>query len=718
MNFLGLSKRPSAPSRRLTLAGIILVAIIVAAAGVATWLSHEEALASYRREVRNLGIVLAEQTARSMQAVDLVLQELQAKVAAEGIRTPDELKLLMGTEEAHRLLVDRLANLPQADLIALLDVEGKVINGSRFWPAPDVDFSDRDYFVHLQKNDDHGVFISAPARGRFKNNWVYFLARRINGQKGEFLGVVVSAIELSYFEEFYRAITLHAGEAVTVFRRDGTMLVRHPRVEKMIGEKLAPQAPFYALVAKGGGASRTSGYVDGLARVVSVHPLRDYPIVVTVTFTEDAALADWRRQSTYIWVCGLGTAIGFALLFRALATRSRRLERQTSELARTANALSKSEERLNRAQRIAHFGSSTRDLRTDQTVWSDECYRIFGVARETFEPSTPNVIAMVHPEDRGDILAPRSVIDPKPLQFRIVRPDGTIRHVHRESELIRDDAGTPVIQIATIRDVTAELLTERRLLDAKSEAEAANLAKSQFLANMSHELRTPLNAILGFSEMLAKGLAGPLQPKQEEYAQIIHNSGNHLLDIINEVLDLAKIDAGKTDLDEEATDPCCIVSACLEIVKEHAHAGALHLSTETDGPIPTLLVDARRLKQILLNLVSNAIKFTDPGGSVTVVIRRTEDGAVAFAVRDTGLGMTAAEVEIAMKPFGQVDAGVDRRHQGTGLGLPLARSLAELHGGSLHIDSEKGRGTTVTVTLPARRILPDPPDEPAIAAEG
>ncbi len=683
----------------------MLVAVIVIAAGLTTWHSREEAMASYRREMSNLGIALAEQTARSVQAIDLVLQEIQAKVAAETIANPEQFKLLMGAEETHRLLAARLANLPQADGIALVDNQGKVVNGSRFWPVPDIDVSDRDHFIHLQKHDDRGVFVSVPATARYNGEWMFFLARRINGPQGEFLGLVVSGIKLLYFEEFYRAITLDEGGAVTVFRQDGTMLVRYPRVAGMIGQKLAPQAPFYALVAKGGGASRSSGYVDGMARVVSVHTLRDYPLVVTVTMTEAAALADWRRQSIYIWIGAFATAFGFALLFRVLTIQSRRLERQTSDLAHAADALSQSEERLHRAQQIGHFGSSTRDLRTDQTVWSAECYRIFGVDPAAFEPSTPNVLAMVHPDDRGLLIAARSASDAKPFQFRITRPDGAIRYLHRESELIRDEAGAPMLQISTIRDITAELVAERGLRDAKSAAEAANLAKSQFLANMSHELRTPLNAILGFSEMLANGMAGPLRVKQEEYAEIIHKSGGHLLEIINEVLDLAKIDAGKAELNEEEIHPAEIVHACFEIVKEHAHAGNLHLSTENEELMPALRADARRLKQILINLVANAIKFTKPGGSVVVAFRRTADGGIAFDVRDTGPGMTAAEIEIAMQPFGQVDSGHDRRHQGTGLGLPLARSLAELHGGSLQVDSQKGRGTTVTVLLPSSRVV-------------
>lgn len=717
LHFRYIPQRLSSPSGRLSLAGRILVIITLMAASLATWHGYEEALASSRREIRNLGITLAEQTARSMQAVDLVLQEIQAKVAAEGIGTPEQLKGLMGTERAHRLLVDRLANLPQADLIALLDSEGKVVNDSRFWPAPDVDFSNRDYFIHLREHDDRGVVVSAPVQDRFNNNWIFFLARRINGLRGEFLGVIIGAIEVLHFEDFYRAITLREGGSVAVYRKDGMMLIRYPHVEKMMGQKLAPQAPFYALVERGGGASRTSGHVDGLARVVSVHPLRDYPLVVKVSFVKDAALADWRRQSLYIWVCAAAGACGFALLFGALAAQSRRLERQTAELAHAAEALSKSEERLRRAQQVAHFGSSTRDLRTDETVWSGECYRIFGVTPETFKPSTPNMLAMVHFDDRARLLAARSAIDPKPSQFRIIRPDGSIRHLHRDSELIRNETGTPIIQIATIRDVTEEVLAERQLRDAKSAAEAANLAKSQFFTNMSHELRTPLNAIIGFSEMLAKGLAGPLRPKQEEYALIINSSGTHLLDIINDVLDLAKIDAGKVDLNEEEIDPTCIVNACFQIVRELAESGALRLSVEHKGPIPMLRADSRRLKQILLNLVSNAIKFTEPGGSVTVVIRRADGGGMAFEVRDTGQGMTEAEIELALEPFGQVDAGVNRRHQGTGLGLPLAQSLAELHGGSLHVHSEKGRGTTVSVSLPAGRVLADLPKAPSAVAK-
>jgi len=268
-----------------------------------------------------------------------------------------------------------------------------------------------------------------------------------------------------------------------------------------------------------------------------------------------------------------------------------------------------------------------------------------------------------------------------------------------------DAAGQFLGYRGTARDVTEKVLADYRLRDAVRVAERANIAKSNFLANMNHELRTPLNAILGFSEMLVLGTVGSLPPRVSDYLGIIHKSASHLLEVVNDVLDIARIEAGKIDLQEDEFRASSVIGACVQIVSANAQAKGLKLVIETSDGEPTYLcADERRLRQVLLNLLSNAIKFTRSGSTIVVRTQYEAGGGFAFQILDNGPGMTEEEIIIALEPFGQVDAGLERRHEGTGLGLPLARSLIELHGGALQIESERGRGTTVTVTLPAERV--------------
>jgi len=244
----------------------------------------------------------------------------------------------------------------------------------------------------------------------------------------------------------------------------------------------------------------------------------------------------------------------------------------------------------------------------------------------------------------------------------------------------------------------------REIEAARQEAVAASRSKSQFLANMSHELRTPLNAIIGFAEIIRGELYGPAGvARYVDYAADIYSSGQHLLSIINDILDMAKIEAGRMDLREGWLQPADAIGSTLRIVAEQARLGSIRMLVESDAALPRLLADERALRQMLLNLLSNAIKFTPAGGRVSVGVCLHRDGGIRFSVADTGIGMSPAEVERALHPFGQVDSELSRRHNGTGLGLTLVQSLIELHGGRLTIDSAKGSGTTVILDFPPAR---------------
>jgi two-component system, cell cycle sensor histidine kinase PleC len=221
---------------------------------------------------------------------------------------------------------------------------------------------------------------------------------------------------------------------------------------------------------------------------------------------------------------------------------------------------------------------------------------------------------------------------------------------------------------------------------------------------MSHELRTPLNAILGFSEMLMGNHGGILRPKQRDYAESIHRSGTHLLTVINDILDLAKIEAGRFELRRiDRLWPDEVARECVELLRERAAARQVAIGLDVEMPVSPINADAGRVKQILLNLLDNAIKFSPAGETVTLTVHDADANTVALIVADHGPGMTTEEILVARQPFSQVDNRLARSHEGSGLGLPLAERLAEVHGGSLQIESEKGRGTRVIVRLPQGR---------------
>lgn len=381
------------------------------------------------------------------------------------------------------------------------------------------------------------------------------------------------------------------------------------------------------------------------------------------------------------------------------------LGKDVTEIKNNESILKKKEAQLKEAQALAKMGHWYWDIECNHIEWSDEIYRIFSKEAKDFTPDIDCLNKLLHRRDTGRVIQAfqRAIIEKRnyDIDFRIYKDNGDIRYINCEGRCELDRNGEVIALFGIMQDVTERLQHERALQEAKDSAESAYAAKSRFLANMSHELRTPLNAIIGFSEMMQRQLLGPIgTEKYLDYLTGIRESGEHLLDLITDILDMSRIEAGKYELDLEHINLSKTVRLAAHMMEGRAVDAKIKLSVDIQNEDENIYVDRRALMQILLNLVSNAIKFTKAKGSVDISVSDTADDMIAIAVSDTGIGIPKHKINVITKPFEQVENEYSRHHDGSGLGLAITKDLTELHGGKLSIESIVGEGTTVTITLP------------------
>lgn len=378
--------------------------------------------------------------------------------------------------------------------------------------------------------------------------------------------------------------------------------------------------------------------------------------------------------------------------------------RDLTPLKAYRESLQRQQKKLAETEAIGHIGQWEWAVGGQSIKFSDQLYSIFGVDKENFKPTLDNITSMIDRRDSGRMMQvfQRAIIEQNDydMDFRLTRPDGDIRYIRCEGRCEIDSDDDVIALYGIMQDITIATQRELDLVKAKESVERAYAAKTQFLANMSHELRTPLNAIIGFSEMIERQLLGPIgTEKYLEYIGGIRESGEHLLDLISDILDMSKIEAGKYELNIEKFNVSKVIRMAAHMMEGRAVDAEIKINLDLEDEHLQISADRRAVMQMVLNLLSNAVKFSHKKGNIDIKLAKGEKN-ISITVKDEGIGIPANKLANITMPFEQAETDYTREYEGSGLGLSITKELAEIHGGNLNIDSKVNEGTTVTIRIP------------------
>jgi PAS domain S-box-containing protein len=716
---MGLWRRPTArplgcgavpketPSIRLLILGAagILVCVMLLA-GLLLWDARRTALEHAAQSRDNVAAAIEHDVERTIELYDLSLQ-----AAIEGLRLPGINDV--SPEIRNQILFDGAVTARYLGSTMVLDDTGKVTIDSRQVTPPDRNFADRDFFRAHRDQQRGGLYLSAPFTDGPAGNWSIALSRRLEHPDGSFAGVVFGTLRLDFFGHLFALIDNGSGGVISLLRSDGKMIYRTPFDEKLIGADFGNWGLFHKRAQSKTGTVSVTSPIDGIERYYTYRRVSSLPLVLAVGMAQDTVLSNWRQKAISIGMGMLALAAAVAGLVSALGSelsRRSRAERTALETGRQYRFLAE-----HSFDMIVRF-----DPRTQQRTYvSPAVRRLYG-----YEPEEAMAIPadhIIHPDDLPGVGAALARLEhdseQPPILYRGRRKDGSYIWVEASLTRSRDpDSGATEI-VSIVRDVSERVRYEAALYQAKEEADGANRAKSQFLATMSHELRTPLNAIIGFAEVMQQEVMGPVGNAQyRSYITDIHVSGTHLLQLINDILDLTKAEAGKLELNEETVDLGEVIQSVMRVSRGSIEKAGLTANIDLTPGLPRLRADERKTRQVLFNLVGNAVKFTPAGGRIDIRAHFDQQAGMRITVADTGIGIAPENLQRVFEPFVQIDNSLSRQQPGTGLGLPAVKAIMELHGGSLELRSVVGVGTEATAAFPPERTVAADPSAPARSA--
>jgi signal transduction histidine kinase/CheY-like chemotaxis protein len=681
---------------------LVLALIVLIWGGIWNDLSrdHQRDEQDAVQETGNLARGFNESIARAFDAIDQTLLFVRDAYTREAL-APDGTVKPGARFDLSSWARDRSFTRGLTVQIAIVDADGIVLMSNLGPVNTRIDVSDREQ-VRVQKNaTEDRMFISKPVLGRISGKWTINATRRITTPDGHYAGVVVVSVDIGYLTRFFESLDIGNGD-VLLAGTDGVVRARAPLRDATpgagaIGSRLDPQDARVLLSDAEQGSYRSISPFDGTPRITSFRRVTGYPLVVAVGMDANEVLAQWRQHRNDLLIGG-GLATALAVLIAALLLRQQRgVARSRQTLAATLENIDQGIIMIGPDGRLPVVNARARELLD------------LPAALVAGKPLLRDVLAW---QLRQGEFGPADRIDP---DFRRIIEAGGLSAAYGVHERTRPNGTVLEIRtrmlpgggaVRTYTDITERKHTESALAAARDAAQEAGRARSEFLAVMSHEIRTPMNGIIGVAALL---LDGPLDATEKHYVRVIIDSGNHLLQMINDILDFSRLDSGRLALEETAFDVRGVMQSAVEMLSSDAQAKGLELTLEVADDVPRRAGgDPRRLRQVLLNLIGNAIKFTN-AGSVRVGVTRLarEPGAIQLGctVADTGIGIAPEVQSRLFDEFTQVDSSISRRFGGSGLGLAISRRLIEQMGGTIEVESTPGVGSVFRfdVRLRARR---------------